>query len=352
MIGDGLAGTLLALALASRGARVLLIGAGPQQRPHPGTAERTEMATALSYGAVPRGPASRAWRRLERLHGPLGWLPSALVVHDHRPGLPRTLAALTQRVPLPLARVDSLTWLAARRRALGAAGVQHLRGRVDCIRRPPNEPWLLEGLFAAEGEATLQAEAVVLAAGAGCRALWPSLPSRLRHSWAGVLLVEAEDLLDNPWLAQARWGRIVQPRHWQRPALEKASAHGIHPAWTVDAGLAPRGQGAVVGQITWIPPCLTPLENGPILDSPDPLWMEERLREGLSQLHPDLAALAVPYRQVPVSYCTNGQPLVGPVSGARDLWVFAGFSAAFSCVPSQAEALADRLLAIGGFHSE
>jgi glycine/D-amino acid oxidase-like deaminating enzyme len=73
--------------------------------------------------------------------------------------------------------------------------------------------------------------------------------------------------------------------------------------------------------------------------------MEERLREGLSQLDPQLAALQAPYRQVPVSFCSDGQPLVGPVEDAPGLLVFAGFSAAFSRVPSQADLLATSLLA-------
>ncbi len=340
VIGDGLAGTVLALSLASRGASVRLIGAGDDA-----------MATALSYGALPRGRASWAWRRLERLHGPLGWHASGLVFHDGRAGLPHRLAALSQRVPLPLARVDTPTWSSARWRALAAAGVHHLSGRVRALAPASQGGWRLKLAPAAGAESELTAETVVLAAGAGCRTLSPGLHRRFRHSWAGVLLVEA-GAPANPWLDQARRGRIVQPRHWRRPAVEADSADSREPVWIVDAGLAPWGDGVVVGQISWIPPAGAEGESGPSLTPPDPRWMEQRLREGLQQLDPELARLDAPYRQVPVSFCSDGQPLLGPVAGPPGLWSFAGFSAAFSRVPSAAEALAPRLLAAAGNASQ
>jgi glycine/D-amino acid oxidase-like deaminating enzyme len=364
VIGDGLAGSVLALCLARQGARVRLLGA------------QRQTATALSYGALPRGAPSRAWRRLEARHGPLGWRPSGLVFHDLRAGLPRTLAALTQAVPIPLARVDAPTWQAARGPALDAAGVRQLAGRVCALRPRPGGGWWLEWKPSATATATataatatgtatavpaddpsppsgtvLEAETVVLAAGASARTLWPALPSRLRHSWAGVLQLERVDP-GHPWLDQVRRGRIVQPRHWRRPALEAACAHSEEPLWIVDAGLAPRGgDGAVVGQISLIPPAGTlpatgaPAAAGHSLEPPEPQWMETRLREGLRQLDPTLAALEAPYRQVPVSFCLDGQPLVGPVAEAPGLWVFAGFSAAFSRIPARAETLAHQLLA-------
>ena len=340
VIGDGLAGTVLAFSLATRGAPVRLIG------------EARHTATALSYGAVAWGPPSRAWRRLERLHGPLGWHPSGLVFHDARPGLPGRLAALTRRVPVPLARIDTPTWMASRLPALAAAGVHHLAGRVRALRPLPEGGWALD--LDGTADAVLEAPTVVLAAGAGSRHLWPALPARFRHSWAGVLQVGA-DGPPNPWLEQARRGRIVQPRHWQRPALEAGSAApGPTPRWIVDAGLAPWGDGVVVGQITWLPEAGVQgeLANPSALEPPDPLWMEERLREGLARLDPQLAALPAPYRQVPVSFCTDGRPLMGPVEGAPGLWTFTGFSAAFSLVPAQAEQLATRLVMEAGAPAE
>jgi glycine/D-amino acid oxidase-like deaminating enzyme len=332
VIGDGLAGTVLALCLAHRGARVRLIGA------------EGSMATALSYGALPRGAPSRAWRRLEQRHGPLGWRPSGLVLHEPGGGL----AALSRLVPLPLARVDTPTWLAGRRQALDAAGVEQLVGRVNGLWPRPGGGWRLEWSGPGGGDGSvLEADVVVLAAGAGARALWPGLPDRLRHSWAGVLHLETLAGVGggaDRWLDQARRGRIVQPRRWRRPALEAASARNEEPLWIVDAGLAPRGEGVVVGQITLIPPAGSEGSGAGSLQPPDPRGMETRLREGLERLDPTLAALEAPYRQVPVSFCLDGQPLAGPVAGAPGLWVFAGFSAAFSRVPSHAEALARRLL--------
>ncbi len=332
VIGDGLAGCVLALCLARRGAAVRLIGA-----------ER-RTATALSYGALPRGGASRAWRALERCHGPLGWRPSALIFHDQRAGLAPQLSALTRLVPLPLARVDAPSWMAARRQALAAAGVCHLVGEVRGLRAQPSGGWRMEWEASpVDGEAELRADTVVLAAGAGARTLWPALAGQLRHSWAGVLQLESGGPA-NPWLEQARRGRIVQPRHWRRPALEAACATSPEPLWIVDAGLAPHGDGVVVGQISWIPPAATLPAGGLSLEPPDPTWMEVRLREGLRVLDPALAALEAPYRQVPVSFCVDGQPLAGPVEGAPGLWVFAGFSAAFSRVPLHADQLASRLM--------
>jgi glycine/D-amino acid oxidase-like deaminating enzyme len=337
VIGDGLAGTVLALSLARRGVAVRLIGAG------------ADIATALSYGAVAWGPSSWAWRRLESLHGPLGWHPSGLVFHDARTGLPRRLAALTRWVPVPLARIDTPTWMAARPQALAAAGVHHLARRVKVLRHLREGGWEMDlEPDGSSADSVLRAPTVVLAAGAGCRRLWPALPPRLRHSWAGVLLV-GPDAPPNPWLDQAWRGRIVQPRHWQRPALEAGSAApGPTPRWIVDAGLAPWGSGVVVGQISWLPRARGAPGDGPeetgSLEPPDAQWMEERLREGLGQLDPQLATLPAPYRQVPVSFCTDGQPLVGPVEGAPGLWTFAGFSGAFSLVPTHADRLATRLV--------
>ncbi|MEB3257553.1 MAG: FAD-dependent oxidoreductase [Cyanobacteriota bacterium] len=336
VIGDGLAGTVLALSLARRGAQVRLIG------------DARHTATALSYGAVAWGPPSWAWRRLERLHGPLGWYRSGLVFHDARPGLPGRLAALTRRVPVPLTRIDTPTWMAARLRTLAAAGVHHLARRVRTLRPLPEGAWALD--LDGPGDTAFAAPTVVLAAGAGSRHLWPALPARFRHTWAGVLQV-GPDGPPNPWLEQARRGRIVQPRHWQRPALEAGSAAaGPTPRWIVDAGLAPWGDGVVVGQISWLPEAgvVGEKENPSASEPPDPQWMEQRLREGLARLDPQLAALHAPYQQVPVSFCTDGRPLMGPVEGAPGLWTFTGFSAAFSLVPAQADQLATRLLRAAG----
>jgi glycine/D-amino acid oxidase-like deaminating enzyme len=266
------------------------------------------------------------------------------VWHDERPGLPRALAALSQTLPLPIARVDASAWMAARARVLAAAGVHHLAGQVGHLRAEPDRGWRLDWVGAPAAATELVAETVVLAAGAGSRSLWPALPARLRHSWAGVLLVDAGGPA-NRWLDLARRGLIVQPRQWRRPALEASAATQTRPTWIVDAGLAPRGDGVVVGQISLIPAAAPKADREPALEPPDPHWMETRLREGLGQLDPELARLDAPYRQVPVSFCVDGQPLVGPVADAPGLWAFTGFSAAFSRVPGLAEGLANALLA-------
>jgi glycine/D-amino acid oxidase-like deaminating enzyme len=46
---------------------------------------------------------------------------------------------------------------------------------------------------------------------------------------------------------------------------------------------------------------------------------------------------------VPVTFCTDGGPMAGPVDDGPGLWVFTGFSAAFSLVPPAAEWLADAI---------
>jgi glycine/D-amino acid oxidase-like deaminating enzyme len=53
-------------------------------------------------------------------------------------------------------------------------------------------------------------------------------------------------------------------------------------------------------------------------------------------------------RQAAVAFCSSGAPLVGPVAEAPGLWVFSGFSAAFSQVPVLAPWLAMRMAAPGG----
>jgi glycine/D-amino acid oxidase-like deaminating enzyme len=186
------------------------------------------------------------------------------------------------------------------------------------------------------------ADQVVLAAGAGCRQLWPQLAPRLRSSWAGVLRLETLPEGASPWLEPLRHGALVLPRQWRRQGLEARTAQLERPEWIVDAGLVPWGPGALLGQISLVRPQADP---GP---APDPAWMEERLRQGLAQLDPPLAALPGRYQQVPVPFCVDGQPLLGPVDGAPGLWICTGFSAPFGRLPRQAEAMAAAMLASRG----
>jgi glycine/D-amino acid oxidase-like deaminating enzyme len=324
VVGAGLAGSLLALALARRGASVWLVGSV-----YPS-------ATVLSYGSLP-GSALRSWRQLEQWHGPLGLQRSRLVLHGW-PGPLRLLPVWLQALPtalFPFARVDAPTLAAALPGALERAGVSRWQGTVSRI-----EPCPGGGCWAIGGDGELIAAGS--AGGAANRNLWPDLPDRLRYSWAGVIELDAAALdheqCHHPWLQQVLRGRIVQPLRLRRPPLEAGAASLVGERWIVDAGLALSGDRILMGQITLVGPHPDPGQP------PDPAAMEARLRAGLQELDPQLASLPGTYRQVPVSFCLGGSPLAGPVDNAPGLWMFSGFSGAFAVVPSLAESLADRLV--------
>ncbi len=331
VVGAGLAGSLLALALARRSVGTTLIGMAGNG------------ATGLSYGAMASRASARDWCRLERLHGSVGWQRSSLLLHGWPPPLALMPPALQRlaTAAVPLSRVDALELSHRLPPALAAAGVRCLAATVATI-RPTAQGWQLD---LADGE-TMDASQLVLAAGAGCRSLWPELPARLRFSWAGVLVVESATIDSLPaqpgWLRHARRGGIVQPLRWQRLSLEASASSLAQEAWIVDVGLAPWGQALLLGQISLV---------GPDLDlrcPPDPALMEQRLRQALARLDPVLAALPGRYRQVPVPFCDDGRPLAAAVQGAPGLWAFTGFSGAFSLVPTLAEQLARELqLALG-----
>ncbi len=327
IVGGGLAGSLLALELAERGLAVTLIDA------------EEATATALSYGGVAwwagaPGPLGRLlrqapdrWRRLQARHGPLGWRGCGLRLHGG--------GWTTPLLRPPFAQVDSTELMAALPRVLAATGVERRQGRVVAPPRPVPGGWHLE----LEPGDPLLADQVVLAAGAGCRTLAPALPECHRVSWAGVLALPARPTLSpdsaSPWWRHAVGRRIVQPRHWQRPGLERSAPGLAEEHWIVDAGCAPWGEGVLLGQISLVRPGL---DSG---EPPPPAAMEGHLRQGLAGLDPLLAALPGPYRQVPVAFCSNGLPLVGPLPGAAGLWVFSGFGGAFAQVPVLAPLLAD-----------
>jgi glycine/D-amino acid oxidase-like deaminating enzyme len=175
---------------------------------------------------------------------------------------------------------------------------------------------------------TLPARQVVLAAGAGCRALWPSLPQRLRVSWAGALLV------DRLPLAPPYGDAIVMPLLGQRQGLEDRSAQLAAPELVVDVGWAPSGTGWLLGQSSLVRP--DPGQGPP----PDPRHSEACLRQALAAVLPALAELPGRFVQVPVSFTNPGLPLVGTVAGAPGLWAFAGFGGPFALVPALAPLLA------------
>lgn len=313
VIGAGLAGSLLALELGQRGLPVLLLDAGAAS------------ATALSYGAVaawaaPPTPlgrlmrqAPRRWRGLQRQHGLPGWHRRWLRLHG---------AGLLQTLPLPCGQVEVRRLLAALPQLLRDLGVRCESAVVDGLARQ-GQGWRLQ----LAGGAALPADAVVLAAGAACRQLWPGLSPALRVSWAGVLELAAGS-------AGRRPGPLRLPARFERIALEQRAAALTQEAWVVDPGLVPWGETVLAGQISLVRPGL---EAGP---PPDPQLMEQRLRQGLRGWQPALAGAAGRYHQAPVAFCSGGGPLVGPVPQRPGLWQFTGFSAAFAQVPVLAPLLA------------
>ena len=329
VIGAGLAGSLACLTLAERGWRVRqLVCHHPEAN-----------ATALSYGGVagwsgPPGPlgqrmrqAPRQWRRWQDRYGDLGWRPCRLRLEGA--GGPWWEGLRPRR----FSRVDGQVLERALPRVLLAAGVER-------IAIEPLGPLELEpgpgvvsdrGLsLVLPGRDRLKTDRLVLAAGAACRTLWPELPAVLRSSWAGVLALEQRP-------ATLADDQIRLPRHWQRPGLERRAPSLTEAEWIVDAGLAPRGDGLLVGQISLVRPEAV---AGP---APEPAWMEHRLRQALAGVPPSLQTLSPTYRQSAVAFSSDGLPLVGPLAHHPALWLFTGFSGAFSQVPALAPVLAEAL---------
>jgi glycine/D-amino acid oxidase-like deaminating enzyme len=233
---------------------------------------------------------------------------------------------------LPLARVDPVVLTQALVPALQQAGVIRHCGRVPAPPQRHGNRWQFTLVSSAGEEERLEAGQLVLAAGAFCRQLWPSLPDSLRVSWAGVLQLDQlpEGLRLPP-------GGALLPYRMQRLELEGRSPQLTAEAWVVDGGLVPWGRGWLAGQISLLRPGLL---VGPL---PDPQVMESRLRQALATLAPALRSWPGRYCQVPVAFCSDGVPLSGSVPGQPGLWVCSGFSGAFSAVPSAVEVLADRL---------
>lgn len=305
-----MAGGLLALELAGLGLQVQLLDDGSPDR----------RATGWSYGAIaPWVP--QLWRRLQDRHGDLGWGSAWF-----RP-LGGWLA-----LPLPCSRVDVVRLQQRLPKALAAAGVICSQASVEGLEPPQRSagPWRLRLRGLPE---PLQAQQVVLAAGAGCRALWPDLPPCLRVSWAGVLLLEPQPG-GWPWAGPLA---MRLPARFLRLALEARAASLSEEAWQVDPGLLPWGDRWLAGQISLVRPGL-----GAGLP-PDAALQEGRLRQALARHLPLVAGWPGRFMQVPVSFSSSGEPLVGPVEGAPGLWAFAGFSGAFAAVPALAPPLARRL---------
>jgi len=360
VIGGGLAGSLAALALRERGLPVTLLSKAPSWA----------TASQFSYGGVPwwAAPAlARApeiWQALERRHGPLGWQSCILTLHGggaNPPGDPQALAAAGAGVrallaaagegglelrddqdqllglELPYGRVDSSILAAALPAALERAGVGRRTGSALALESAGGATWRVR----LEGGGALEADTVLLAAGAASAQLWPPLTPELATSWAGVLVLSAEDLAASDLPPGAGAG-IVMPLLGQRQALEQQTSSLVEGRAVVDAGLAPWGADWLLGQISLVNPL------GQFAPEPNPAWMEARLRSGLAQVWPQLASLPATYHQKPVSFTASGVPLVGPVAEAPGLWVCAGVGAPFAALPPLLESLADQLKAGAG----
>ncbi|MCX5926535.1 MAG: FAD-dependent oxidoreductase [Cyanobium sp. LacPavin_0920_WC12_MAG_63_22] len=336
IVGAGVAGGLLALALRELGASVTVVDAP--------AINGLCSASELSYGALPGWPlaptplarlaagASKRWRLLQERHGDLGWRPCRLRLHGAVAGW-RPLRAWW---PLPFAQVDSAVLAARLPLALAAAGVRCKTCRVERLEPQAGAGW---ELTLSDGS-SLPAAQLVLAAGAHCRQLWPALPLRLRSSWAAALQLAS---FPAPLGRAAAW----LPVSFGRVALERSAAGLRQPEWLVDGGLVPRAEGALLGQHTLVRPGL---ELGP---APPPLEVEGQLRQELAvqAWGEPLAALPGCLRQAAVAFCSEGLPLVGQLAGAPGLWLFTGFSAGFSQVPVLAPLLA-QVLVSGGAQAE
>ena len=350
LLGAGLSGGLLALALAELGVEVELAGGSLAQS-----------ATGCSYGGVPwwagaanplgqlLATAPHRWDQLQQRHGDLGLRPAELWLHwsEQAPlqavaKVQQALAGLPQQpqltplcaqeaierepllagadlggvLQLPYWRVDPLAFQQGLERAWQASAVQ---------RRAP--------LPADELQQRLeQGEAVVLCSGAATLALLKAIglqpPSLLAFSWAGVARCDR---------AQLAAERILMPLLAQRSARETAASGG---AVICDPGLAPApGGGVLLGQTSWF--------DRPI-DGPPPVENDLQQLSGVrSRLAPSLSESThgpLRLQQQPVAYSRDQQPLLGPLPGCSNLSLFTGFGGPFALVPTITPLMAQALV--------
>ncbi len=350
VIGAGLAGSLAALALREQGLEVLVVAP-----PQAAIASYSGYGGVVGWPALP-GPlgevmvqAPGCWSALEQRHGCLGWQPCELSLYwqesETDAAWPLAESLLSQvpgarrqdrRLILPFGRVDGARLAQALPQVLARSGVRRLERRVVRLETLAPQGWRLQ---LAGGE-PLDASRVLLAAGPGSLGLWPPLaerqPPALAMSWSGALVLEAGVCPAESLPAGAAEG-IVMPLLGQRQGLEARCPELQQQDWIVDVGLAPRGSGWWLGQISVVAP------QGAWQKPPDPTWMEAQLRRRLGAVWPQLAQLPGRLVQVPVAFPAAAGPLFGAIAGAPGLWGLAGFQGAFALLPVLAPDLASSI---------
>ena len=353
LLGAGLVGGLLAIALAEQGAEVVLSGAGP-----------SSSATAISYGGVPwwagaktelgllQKQAPEQWQRLEQRYGDLGLHKAELLLHWQaalgEAALQQALAVIPQglhrlsgaelqeyepllagaalggAVVLPYLRLDPLKLLRGLESCYGQLGIKR-RGSLY------GEPLV---------EAIAGSDHTVVCAGAKTAELLEHmnlpLPALLQLSWAGALQLPGHGL---------KGQRVVMPLQSRRREQEQIQWQA-GPIALLDAGLAsaPGGEGLLVGQTSWF--------ECPINAAPTEQQDRRALAAAFDLLLPSITEADQSnslWLQRPVSFSRDGLPLLGALkAGAfqqeKALSVCAGFSTAFALVPALMPFFAQALL--------
>ena len=353
LLGAGLVGGLLAIALAEQGAEVVLSGAGP-----------SSSATAISYGGVPwwagaktelgllQKQAPEQWQRLEQRYGDLGLHKAELLLHWQaalgEAALQQALAVIPQglhrlsgaelqeyepllagaalggAVVLPYLRLDPLKLLRGLESCYGQLGIKR-RGSLY------GEPLV---------EAIAGSDHTVVCAGAKTAELLEHmnlpLPALLQLSWAGALQLPGHGL---------KGQRVVMPLQSRRREQEQIQWQA-GPTALLDAGLAsaPGGEGLLVGQTSWF--------ECPINAAPTEQQDRRALAAAFDLLLPSITEADQSnslWLQRPVSFSRDGLPLLGALkAGAfqqeKALSVCAGFSTAFALVPALMPFFAQALL--------
>ena len=353
LLGAGLVGGLLAIALAEQGAEVVLSGAGP-----------SSSATAISYGGVPwwagaktelgllQKQAPEQWQRLEQRYGDLGLHKAELLLHWQaalgEAALQQALAVIPQglhrlsgaelqeyepllagaalggAVVLPYLRLDPLKLLRGLESCYGQLGIKR-RGSLY------GEPLV---------EAIAGSDHTVVCAGAKTAELLEHmnlpLPALLQLSWAGALQLPGHGL---------KGQRVVMPLQSRRREQEQIQWQA-GPTALLDAGLAPApgGEGLLVGQTSWF--------ECPINAAPTEQQDRRALAAAFDLLLPSITEADQSnslWLQRPVSFSRDGLPLLGALkAGAfqqeKALSVCAGFSTAFALVPALMPFFAQALL--------